>query len=203
MRKSESVYVPRHGSFLIKNSSRATQPPPTRTITVLRKIRTRRNFCESPNCAWQIGKKKKKTHVENLLISIWLEMNFSCIFTRYFPSPTWKTRNFCRHVHNMTKRLTSSWILSASLGGLRSCQSGRRAAMNSCQSISPSPLRSNRSATAPISKRDVSNSILGRNWNWLICFFFLSSINYCPKWNDLKLKILFYSRRKWNKNPDK
>lgn len=118
----------RHGSFFTKNSSRATQPPPTRTITVLRKIRTSRNFCESPK--------------------------------RYFPSPTWKTRNFCRHVHNMTKRLTSSWILSASLGALRSCQSGRRAAINSCQSMSPSPLRSNKSATAPISKRDVSNLVL-------------------------------------------
>lgn len=33
-----------HGSFLSKNSSNATQPPPTRTITVLLKIRTRRNF---------------------------------------------------------------------------------------------------------------------------------------------------------------
>lgn len=49
--------VPRHGSFLTKNSSRATQPPPTRTITVLLRIRTRRSFCESPNwkggiCVW-------------------------------------------------------------------------------------------------------------------------------------------------------
>lgn len=37
-------YVPRQGSFLTKNSSKATQPPPTRTITVLRRIRTKRNF---------------------------------------------------------------------------------------------------------------------------------------------------------------
>lgn len=39
----------RQGSFFSKNSSKATQPPPTRTITVLRRIRTRRSFCESPN----------------------------------------------------------------------------------------------------------------------------------------------------------
>lgn len=41
--------LPRQGSFLTRNSSRATQPPPTRTITVLLRIRTRRNFCDSPN----------------------------------------------------------------------------------------------------------------------------------------------------------
>uniref|UniRef100_A0A2M4B0R4 Putative secreted protein n=1 Tax=Anopheles triannulatus TaxID=58253 RepID=A0A2M4B0R4_9DIPT len=59
----------------------------------------------------------------------------------------------------MTKRFTSSCILSASVFGFRSCQSGRRAAMNSCQSISPSPFRSKRSATAPISSLDVSNFV--------------------------------------------
>jgi len=42
---------PRHGSFLTRNSSSATQPPPTLTITVLRRIRTRRSFWDSPN--WQ------------------------------------------------------------------------------------------------------------------------------------------------------
>ena len=41
--------LPLHGSFLIKNSSKAIQPPPTLTMTVDRKIRTSRNFCESPN----------------------------------------------------------------------------------------------------------------------------------------------------------
>jgi len=41
---------PRHGSFLTRNSSSATQPPPTLTITVLRRILTRRNFWDSPNC---------------------------------------------------------------------------------------------------------------------------------------------------------
>lgn len=40
---------PLQGSFFTRNSSRAIQPPPTRTITVLRKIRTRRSCCESPN----------------------------------------------------------------------------------------------------------------------------------------------------------
>lgn len=34
----------RQGSFFNKNSSKATQPPPTRTITVDRRIRTNRNF---------------------------------------------------------------------------------------------------------------------------------------------------------------
>lgn len=33
-----------HGSFLTRNSSSAIQPPPTRTITVLRRIRTNLNF---------------------------------------------------------------------------------------------------------------------------------------------------------------
>lgn len=42
--------LPRHGSFFTRNSSRAIQPPPTRTITVLRRIRTRRSCWESPNC---------------------------------------------------------------------------------------------------------------------------------------------------------
>lgn len=32
------------GSFFTRNSSSATQPPPTRTITVLLRIRTRRSF---------------------------------------------------------------------------------------------------------------------------------------------------------------
>lgn len=39
----------RQGSFFTRNSSRATHPPPTRTITVERRIRTRRSFWESPN----------------------------------------------------------------------------------------------------------------------------------------------------------
>lgn len=40
---------PRHGSFLTRNSSRETHPPPTRTMTVDRRMRTRRSFCDSPN----------------------------------------------------------------------------------------------------------------------------------------------------------
>ena len=43
--------LPLQGSFFTKNSSSAIQPPPTRTITVLRRILTSRSFCESPN--WQ------------------------------------------------------------------------------------------------------------------------------------------------------
>lgn len=46
----ESLSSPLQGSFFTRNSSRAIQPPPTRTITVLRKIRTRRSCWESPNC---------------------------------------------------------------------------------------------------------------------------------------------------------
>ncbi len=41
--------LPLQGSFFMRNSSRAAQPPPTRTMTVERRIRTRRNFWESPN----------------------------------------------------------------------------------------------------------------------------------------------------------
>merc|ERR1719150_2611320 len=33
-----------HGSFLTRNSSSATQPPPTRTMTVERRMRTKRSF---------------------------------------------------------------------------------------------------------------------------------------------------------------
>lgn len=116
------------GSFLIKNSSSATQPPPTLTITVDRRILTSRSFCESPNL--------------------------------YFPSPTWNTLNFCRQVQSITSLLTSSWIFSASVAGLRSSQSGLKAAINSFQSIYPSELWSNMSATAPISSFDVSNFVL-------------------------------------------
>ena len=36
--------LPLHGSFLAKNSSKGSQPPPTRTITVLRKMRTSLSF---------------------------------------------------------------------------------------------------------------------------------------------------------------
>lgn len=39
----------RQGSCLTRNSSRASQPPPTRTITVERKMRTSRSFWLSPN----------------------------------------------------------------------------------------------------------------------------------------------------------
>lgn len=97
----------RHGSFLIRNSSKAIQPPPTRTMTVDRRIRTRRSFWESPK--------------------------------RYLPSPTWNTLNFCRQVQRATWRLISSSIRSISVSGPLSCQSGLRAAINSRQSIMPSP----------------------------------------------------------------
>lgn len=43
------MFLPRQGSFFTKNSVRGVHPPPTRTITLLLKIRTSRNFCESPN----------------------------------------------------------------------------------------------------------------------------------------------------------
>jgi hypothetical protein len=43
------VSLPLQGSFFTKNSSRAIHPPPTRTITVLRRIRTSRSCWESPN----------------------------------------------------------------------------------------------------------------------------------------------------------
>ena len=81
------------------------------------------------------------------------------LLTLYLPSPTWKTRNFCRQVHSITRRFTSSWILSASVAGFLSSQSGLSAAMNSFQSMRPSPDRSNRSATAFISSLLVSNSV--------------------------------------------
>lgn len=49
--RSSMLVLPlaRHGSFFTKNSSRAIHPPPTRTITVLRRIRTSRSCWESPN----------------------------------------------------------------------------------------------------------------------------------------------------------
>lgn len=48
---------PRHGSFFTRNSSSATQPPPTRTMTVLLRMRTRRSFWLSPN--WLRGSANK------------------------------------------------------------------------------------------------------------------------------------------------
>lgn len=46
----KSINSPRQGSFFWRNSSSVSHPPPTRTMTVLRRIRTKRSFCESPNC---------------------------------------------------------------------------------------------------------------------------------------------------------
>lgn len=45
-----SISLPLQGSFFTKNSSSAIHPPPTRTMTVLRRIRTSRSCWESPNC---------------------------------------------------------------------------------------------------------------------------------------------------------
>lgn len=53
-------HSPRHGSFLTRNSSRAIQPPPTRTMTVLRRIRTRRSCWESPNWARKEGTQREE-----------------------------------------------------------------------------------------------------------------------------------------------
>ena len=55
--------------------------------------------------------------------------------TLYFPSPTWKTLNFCLQVHWATCRLISSSILSVSVSGPRSSQSGLNAAMNSLEGV--------------------------------------------------------------------
>jgi hypothetical protein len=52
-----SVALPLQGSFFTKNSSSAIHPPPTRTITVLRRIRTSRSCWESPNCG---GEREKE-----------------------------------------------------------------------------------------------------------------------------------------------
>lgn len=54
--------LPRHGSFFIKNSSRAHQPPPTRTMTVLLRILTKRSFCSAPN---YIRKLRIKINIEH------------------------------------------------------------------------------------------------------------------------------------------
>lgn len=82
----ESLSSPLQGSFFTRNSSRAIQPPPTRTITVLRKIRTRRSCWESPNCEGEeervryegphsVGvkvKKKKKSYANTeIKLGLW------------------------------------------------------------------------------------------------------------------------------------
>lgn len=61
---------PLQGSFFTRNSSRAIQPPPTRTITVLRKIRTRRSCWESPNCQ---GEGERVRYVDPHSVSIKVE----------------------------------------------------------------------------------------------------------------------------------
>lgn len=48
--RAQDSSLPRQGSFFTRNSSRAIHPPPTRTITVLRRMRTSRSCWESPNC---------------------------------------------------------------------------------------------------------------------------------------------------------
>lgn len=49
LKEIKDLKLPLQGSFFLKNSSRACQPPPTRTMTVDLRIRTRRSFWESPN----------------------------------------------------------------------------------------------------------------------------------------------------------
>lgn len=58
---------PLQGSFFTRNSSRAIQPPPTRTITVLRKIRTRRSCWESPNYG---GERERVRHVDHHSVNV-------------------------------------------------------------------------------------------------------------------------------------
>ncbi len=43
------MHIPLQGSCFLRNSSSGSQPPPTRTITELRRMRTKRNFWLSPN----------------------------------------------------------------------------------------------------------------------------------------------------------
>lgn len=69
----------RQGSFFNKNSSNAIHPPPTRTITVLRRIRTSRNFWLSPNLyfpspTWNTRNFWRQVH------NITRRLTSSCIF---------------------------------------------------------------------------------------------------------------------------
>lgn len=62
-------HSPLQGSFLTRNSSRAIQPPPTLTITVLRKILTKRSCWESPNWADREEGGDKEDTIVSVLIN--------------------------------------------------------------------------------------------------------------------------------------
>jgi hypothetical protein len=65
---------------LTRNSPSASHPPPTRTITVERRIRIRRSFWFSPNCTIKLQKDQYNREGQDL---------FTGFFTRYWPSVTW------------------------------------------------------------------------------------------------------------------
>lgn len=87
----ELLNSPRQGSFFTRNSSRAIQPPPTRTITVLRKIRTRRSCWESPNCGGE-GKENKEGMCENT------DLCMSTVLLQATHCATLETRLFWRFI---------------------------------------------------------------------------------------------------------
>lgn len=59
--------LPLQGSFFTRNSSRAIHPPPTRTMTVLRRMRTSRSCWESPNCGAKNQSSGRATREAQLL----------------------------------------------------------------------------------------------------------------------------------------
>ncbi|KAG7271178.1 hypothetical protein CRUP_025493 [Coryphaenoides rupestris] len=61
----------RLGSFLTRNSSRAIQPPPTLTMTVLRRIRTKRSCWESPNCTIVSQLSEREPNLYEMRWSYW------------------------------------------------------------------------------------------------------------------------------------
>ncbi len=109
--KSTEVHWPLQGSFLTRNSSKAVQPPPTLTISVLRRIRTIRSCWESPNCSKQTQTRiasfwftyccsilklnlQNITHVSAFLsprYHIWCQKNRKCKLHRFMRGH-WKIR---------------------------------------------------------------------------------------------------------------
>lgn len=59
--------LPLQGSFFTRNSSRAIHPPPTRTMTVLLRMRTSRSCWESPNCGAKNQSSGRATREAQLL----------------------------------------------------------------------------------------------------------------------------------------
>ena len=78
----EKCCLPLHGSLFSRNSASVTQPPPTRTITVLLRNRTKHIFCFSPICT--TAQNLNLDQIPRSKSALWqwenYSLNFHCLF---------------------------------------------------------------------------------------------------------------------------